>query len=452
VSADLAPYALDPFGPSANPSAYVACEASERVRLLLERSLDEGRIAAVMGPPGHGKTLLLRLIGGREEDRARVAYVPFSTLEIDELCTVVLNAIGVSRPGTPRDVLAAVTRELAPRGGVVILVDDAHALPESCASALAALYEELGGALRIALAAVQGPAAERVFRSFGDAIDIVMLTSGLTGRESRRYVEMRLAYGGARPELVAAFDEATVDALHRASQGVPRCLNQAAEDVVRRAMRSSLPRLRELTEPSAPEPKAAPARAPAARSIEPAILELARARAVPPPPTPPSERRSERRAESVPVAEAPPVAAPAPVAAKPVPAPAPPPPVRPPPPGVPIPIPIARPPAPPPAHEDPVDDGRGILLPEIFDRVPGEPAGEYRFVRGSPQPHASVPQPGKRDSVLIASTAPVAPNRESAGCDRRASPRAAAATFPCPPSTPTVCRSRGPLRPRCRSG
>jgi type II secretory pathway predicted ATPase ExeA len=410
VSAEFAPYALDPFGPSANPSAYVACQASERARLLLERSLDEGRVAAVMGPPGHGKTLLLRLIGGREEDRARVAYVPFSTLEFDDLCTVVLNAIGVSRPGAPREVLAAVTRELAPRGGVVILVDDAHALPDACATALAALYEELGGALRIALAAVQGPAAQRVFRAFGSAIDIVLLASGMTGRESRRYVEMRLAYGGARPELVAAFDEATVDALHRASQGVPRCLNQAAEDVVRRATRSSLPRLRELSEPPAPAAKAAPTRAPSPRSVDPAILEAARMRAVPPPPSPPPERRA---------ASAPTAAVPPPPAASP--------PERPPLPRTPIPVPIARPQPVPPPQGDEADDGRGILLPEIFDRVPGEPAGEYRFVRGTP--HAAAPgttvsrgpepasahhRTGIPESVLIAAAPAVAPTKIAA--------------------------------------
>src|SRR5262249_12000569 len=152
------------------PSAYVACEASERARAILERSLDAGRVAAVMGPPGHGKTLLLRLIGGREEDRARGAYVPFCTLEFDEPCAGGPNAIGLPRPGPTRDALVAVTRELAPRGGVVILVDDAHAMSNACGAGLAALYRELDGALRVALAAVQGVEAQRVFHAFGSAI------------------------------------------------------------------------------------------------------------------------------------------------------------------------------------------------------------------------------------------------------------------------------------------
>jgi type II secretory pathway predicted ATPase ExeA len=414
MRAELAPYAVDPFGPSANPSAYVACEASERARGILEHSLDEGRVAALMGPPGHGKTLLLHLLGGREEDRARVAYVPFCTLAFDELCTVVLNAIGVARQGPARDALAAVTRELAPRGGVVILVDDAHAMSEACAAALAALYEELGGALRIALAAVQGPAAQRVFGAFGSRIDVVLLAGGMSGRESRRYVEMRLAYGGARPEIVAAFDEATIDALHRASQGVPRRLNQAAEDIVRRATRSDLPRLRQVAAGVVAKPAAAPRATPATPEIAP-------------PPKPPEIARALERAERAPTAPVPRrIEAPAPPA--PVPqrseAPAPPAPAPTPerrvsrPAAAPVvperrrapqrPPMVPRSPRPGPAPDS--EDDRGILLPEIFGRDAGEPSGEYRIVRGtavpSTPPRGAAPatprRPGVPESVLVA--------------------------------------------------
>jgi type II secretory pathway predicted ATPase ExeA len=409
MRAELSPYAVDPFGPSANPSAYVACEASERARAILERSLDEGHVGALLGPPGHGKTLLLRLLGGREEERARVAYVPFCTLEFEELCALVLNAIGVSRPGPPRDVLAAVTRELAPRGGVVVLVDDAHAMSDACAHALAALYEELGGALRIALAAVQGPAAQRVIRAFGSKIDVVLLAGGMSGREARRYVEMRLAYGGARPEIVAAFDEATIDALHRASQGVPRRLNQAAEDVVRRATRSELPRLRQLTARAAAAPPASQEdtgvrvgrESPQVSRSEPKASEEHQAGA---------SRHSQPPTASVP-------AAPLPAAAAPRPEPVRLPPSRPTAPRVPI----ASAPQPAPNPEPPVDDGRGILLPEVFRREPGEPAGEYRIVRGSAvaptPPHGAVPATprrplGARESVLVTSP-PETPARRS---------------------------------------
>jgi general secretion pathway protein A len=391
VSAELAPYALDPFGPSANPSAYVACEASERARAILERSLDEGRVAAVMGPPGYGKTLLLRLLGGREQERARVAYVPFCTLEVDELFAIVLNEIGVSRPGRPRDVLAAAVRELAPRGGVVILIDDANALSEICTLELAQLYEELGGALRIALAAVQGPAAQRVFRAFGSSIDVVLLAGGMSGREARRYVETRLAYGGARPELVAQFDDATIDALHRASQGVPRRLNQAAEDVVRRATRGSLPRLRELTQ---------------ATHVAPAATAVAA-----PPPVPPEPVEDA----TLPARVDPPAAVRAPV------------------PRIPSPPPPAAAAAPTPSEES-EEDGRGILLPEIFDRVPGEPAGEYRIVRGTPVRATPARSP---ETVLVSTPARPAPQPAPAAIVRV---RRELPTLEAPPRAPEPVR------------
>ena len=319
--------------------------------------------------------------------------------------------------------LVAVTRELAPRGGVVILVDDAHAMSDACAAALAALYEELGGALRIALAAVQGPAAQRVFRAFGSQIDVVLLAGGMSGREARRYVEMRLAYGGARPELVAAFDEATIDALHRASQGVPRRLNQAAEDVVRRATRTSLPRLRQLAR--LPRARRSPPRARARRTAGARPRRRARR---PPPPT--ARAAALRALPSRAAADAAPRRGPAACSARPPPARS---------------ADRARAAAgaeDADAGED--DDGRGILLPEIFDRVPGEPAGEYRIVRGTPL--ASTPPRG---------AAPATPRRTPArarrvlvappgGTSRRAPPRAGRSR--CRRRTRIACRARAGRR------
>jgi hypothetical protein len=294
-------------------------------------------------------------------------------------------------------VLAAVTRELAPRGGVVILVDDANAMPDACASALAALYR---GARRRAAHRARGgagPAAQRVFRAFGSSIDVVLLAGGMSGREARRYVETRLAYGGARPELVAQFDDATIDALHRASQGVPRRLNQAAEDVVRRATRGSLPRLRELTQAThvAPAATAVPRR----RRFRGAGRgrDVAGARG--------PARSSALRRPAYPFAAA---------------------------------AGCCRG-----AHgpsEESEEDGAGILLPEIFDRVPGEPAGEYRIVRGTPV--RATPARSPEDCVLCLD-APRGLRRPACARSRdRARPARAADVWRRPPVRPSRCACR----------
>jgi hypothetical protein len=84
-------------------------------------------------------------------------------------------------------------------------------------------------------------------------------------------------------------------------------------------------------------------------------------------------------------------------------------------------VPIAPTPRPAPRTEPEVDDDRGILLPEVFNREPGEPAGEYRIVRGSAvaptPPHGAVPATprrplGARESVLVTSP-PETPARRS---------------------------------------
>ncbi len=443
MSADLSPYALDPFGPSADPGAYVACEASELARAALERSLDRGRVGALVGPPGYGKTLLLRLLGGREEDRSRVAYVPFPTLDVDELFALVLNALGVRRKGPPREALLALTRELAPRGGIVILVDDANDLSDASANALASLLTEAGGALRIGLAAVEGSDARRVLRAFGSRIDIVHLADGMSERESRRYVETRLAYGGARPELVAAFDELTIARLHRSSQGVPRRLNQVAQDVVRRAVPSTLPRLRDLS--FEPEPEAAP-QTPAVAATGSAVaardetrfdtqVDLAMEQPVAPVAPPPREWAPPREPPArEPIAAAPPPA--------PEPAPAPP--------SEPI-APAAAPPDPIAAREErpspaPLEPPGGPVADEESDIVPEEPPPSetvpwFRPLRRPfPSPHqsrrpgAAHPEHEKSPSEGWSAAPPEPPP---------ATPR-----WPTPPQPDEVVRAPAPSPPR----
>jgi len=315
-------YAVDPFGPSANPAAYVPVAASERARALVERALEEGRIAALVGPPGLGKTVILHLVRARQAERSAVAYVPFSNLEPEELFALVLDRLG-EHPGdaSPRETLLALARGCAERGGILLLVDDAAALPPDTAEALAELVGAADGGLRLALAAVEGPEARRVCGAFGTRVDVVRLSEGMSEREARHYVATRLAWAGARPDLVAAFDDETVAALHRESGGVPRRLNQRAHEQLRRVAPDALPRLAQalgqLTQTEPPEspipepPLVLPPSEPPPRALlerdayrETGGYRLVRGRPVetpaePPPPLPES-RAEERAADEAP--------------------------------------------------------------------------------------------------------------------------------------------------------
>src|SRR5262245_52473240 len=53
-------HTLDPFSDAPDPARYVPREATERaLERLLECAVQPDRPAALMAPPGHGKTLLL---------------------------------------------------------------------------------------------------------------------------------------------------------------------------------------------------------------------------------------------------------------------------------------------------------------------------------------------------------------------------------------------------------
>jgi type II secretory pathway predicted ATPase ExeA len=240
----------DPFGLASTPSAYVPRAASERALHELDRALRDRRVPALLGPPGLGKTLLLQRIAARVGHRVRPIYVPYSPLSISELCALALGL--AERPPSPDPVAALLnhSRELRlQRSGLLLLIDDAGALPVETAEALVGLVEASRGALSVALAAIDSEESARVCAAFGDLLETIPLTEVMSEEETLDYVERRLAIADAPPELRAAFDEDTVMDLHAASEGVPRRLNVAAQAIVRSFLPDG-PRM-----PGLPEPK-----------------------------------------------------------------------------------------------------------------------------------------------------------------------------------------------------
>ena len=72
----------DPFHATADPDAYVQRDSCEQALEELCAGLGTGRQLFVLhGPPGFGKTLVLRLLPKRLQDAARMVYVPYGALE-----------------------------------------------------------------------------------------------------------------------------------------------------------------------------------------------------------------------------------------------------------------------------------------------------------------------------------------------------------------------------------
>ena len=97
-----------------------------------------------MGPPGFGKTLLLRMLPERLGAAWHVAILPYPKLAPSDLW----DWIGDPRSDEVWDrarVRATAERTRRQGGGLVLCIDDAHDMPEGTRQALEALCAEQAG-------------------------------------------------------------------------------------------------------------------------------------------------------------------------------------------------------------------------------------------------------------------------------------------------------------------
>jgi type II secretory pathway predicted ATPase ExeA len=201
----------------------------------LVKTLREGRRpAALVGPPGLGKTLLLHLAGARLDDRLRSVYLPYAALPLDELCAWALSLLGFSQSDdTIGDLIQTASNLLARGSGLLLLIDDVSAMPLPTARKLGDLVAASRGALRLLVAAAEGPSASRMLAATGTNIHLVRLLEPMSEVETRRYVAARLARAGVPAAVAARFDDATLESIYRLSAGIPRRVHSVASAVLR---------------------------------------------------------------------------------------------------------------------------------------------------------------------------------------------------------------------------
>jgi MSHA biogenesis protein MshM len=218
----------DPFALTPDTSAYVPREATERALAALGAAVQRGEPALLVGAAGVGKTLLLHLLAERAGPGLRAVYVPNPRLEPSELCAWVASGFGAPPDEDPSLLMRAWLGHLrAQEQACLLLVDDVDAMPEATLRWLAAGAAESRGALRLALASLDGPAAARVSRALGSA-PALRLDAPLSAEESAEYVAWRLRHANAPEALRARFDAAALADLQRVSAGNPRRLHLAA--------------------------------------------------------------------------------------------------------------------------------------------------------------------------------------------------------------------------------
>ncbi|MBY0402091.1 AAA family ATPase [Myxococcota bacterium] len=239
------------FGETADPSAHVPRSATES---LLEGLLDwcagdgpGSTLAALVAPPGFGKTHLLRVLElrlaggaiGRSGDlspvrASRVLYLPYAALGLSDLCRWAHGLLGRSEDAIgngPRSDSAALAalRGLgdAASGPFYLLIDDADSLPTATLQALAQGLASERSSIRFVLGLTDDSRAARLLARLDRlAPREFVLRTPLDEAETEAYLRGRLARAGLGTELLDGLDPVKVGRIGALSGGVPRRIHR----------------------------------------------------------------------------------------------------------------------------------------------------------------------------------------------------------------------------------
>jgi type II secretory pathway predicted ATPase ExeA len=226
-----------PFAPTPTPDCIVAHESYLHARNSLERCLTDGSGTALLtASAGLGKSLLCQDLMSRLEDRAKVVYLcsgKFPTRK--SLLQAILFELHAEFRGLSEDEarleLLHQARSQANGGGLVILVDEAHLVPNELLEELRTISESAGSThpIRILLCGqveLEERLADGELQTLNQRIGCHAILDPLTRAESLHFLEERLKRAGRGLDLLA---EEAVDLVIRVCDGNPRLLLQLCD-------------------------------------------------------------------------------------------------------------------------------------------------------------------------------------------------------------------------------
>ena len=182
--------------------------------------------AALTGEAGLGKTLLLHVLRERLSGAFECLYLPLGRLDPNQLWSSVSVAIGLGSGDDDRGAVLGRARSLAADGsGLVLLVDDAGAIPAALQAELIAACETPGLSLVLALAAGELPEQS----ALPTQVRRIDLGPPMSLAETRAYVQARLRQLEPEGSIHTLLGARAIEEMHDASGGVPARLEPLLE-------------------------------------------------------------------------------------------------------------------------------------------------------------------------------------------------------------------------------
>ena len=229
-----------PFAPAPLAERYVPTAALEQARQTLVRKIERGEgPGLVVGPAGSGKSLLLQVLAQHFRGRFLVALLASS-----RLCTrrallqnILFELKLPYREMDEGELRLSLIDHLEPRtgggDGLLLLVDEAHTLPLRLLEEirlLTNLVKSGESRVRLVLAgsmALEERLASPKLESFHQRIAARCYLQPMSRDETVYYVQEQVRRAGGLPELIFTSD--ALRAIHTATDGIPRLVNQVCD-------------------------------------------------------------------------------------------------------------------------------------------------------------------------------------------------------------------------------
>jgi type II secretory pathway predicted ATPase ExeA len=232
--------ARKPFSKTPDPAFLYPSRQHAEALARLAHAVEEREIAVLTGEVGAGKTTLSRALVDEFAERCRFSFVVNPALPPAQLLGAVADGFGITglkRKSETYSALAERFSALDEEGRFpVVVVDEAQLLAGRAAfdelrllTNLVADDRPLVGLILIGQPELRQRVRERGGEPFAQRIGVAYHVGPLDEEETGSYVAHRLAVAGRTEPL---FTGEAIGALHRASRGLPRRINQLAANAL----------------------------------------------------------------------------------------------------------------------------------------------------------------------------------------------------------------------------